>query len=30
MIEQGSELSVSRQCEILELNRTGVYYTPVR
>ncbi len=28
MIEQGSELSVSRQCEILELNRTGVYYTP--
>lgn len=28
MIDQGSELSVSRQCEILELNRTGVYYTP--
>jgi len=28
MIDQGSEPSVSRQCEILELNRTGVYYTP--
>jgi len=28
MIDQGSELNVSRQCEILELNRTGVYYTP--
>jgi putative transposase len=28
MIDQGSELSVSQQCEILELNRTGVYYTP--
>jgi putative transposase len=28
MIDQGSELSVSRQCEILELNRSGVYYTP--
>jgi putative transposase len=28
MIDQGSELNVSRQCELLELNRTGVYYTP--
>jgi putative transposase len=28
MIDQGSEPSVSRQCEILDLNRTGVYYTP--
>jgi putative transposase len=28
MIDQGSELNVSRQCEILELNRSGVYYTP--
>ena len=28
MIDQGSEPSISRQCEILGLNRTGVYYTP--
>ena len=28
MIDQGAELSVTRQCELLELNRTGVYYTP--
>ena len=28
MIDRGSELSVTRQCEILDLNRTGVYYTP--
>lgn len=28
MIDRGSELSVTRQCEMLELNRTGVYYTP--
>ena len=28
MIDRGSQLSVTRQCEILELNRTGVYYTP--
>jgi putative transposase len=28
MIDRGPELSVSRQCEILDLNRTGVYYTP--
>jgi putative transposase len=30
MIERGAEeLSVKRQCELLALNRTGVYYTPV-
>jgi hypothetical protein len=28
MIDQGAELSVSHQCELLGLNRTGVYYTP--
>ena len=28
MIERGSQLSMTRQCEILDLNRTGVYYTP--
>ena len=28
MIDRGSELSVTRQCAILDLNRTGVYYTP--
>ena len=28
MIDRGSKLSVTRQCEILDLNRTGVYYTP--
>ena len=28
MIGQGSKLSVTRQCELLGLNRTGVYYTP--
>jgi putative transposase len=28
MIDQGSQLSVSGQCEILGLNRTGVYYAP--
>lgn len=28
MIDRGSQLSVTRQCEILDLNRTGVYYTP--
>jgi putative transposase len=28
MIERGSELPVTRQCELLGLNRTGVYYTP--
>ena len=28
MIDQGATLSVKRQCELLGLNRTGVYYTP--
>ena len=28
MIDRGSQLPVSRQCELLGLNRTGVYYTP--
>ena len=27
MINRGGKLSVQRQCELLELNRTGVYYT---
>ncbi len=28
MIDRGGKLSVQRQCELLDLNRTGVYYTP--
>jgi putative transposase len=28
MIERGETLTVKRQCELLALNRTGVYYTP--
>ena len=28
MIDRGQELSVKRQCELLGMNRTGVYYTP--
>jgi len=28
MIERGGKLPVKRQCEVLGLNRTGVYYTP--
>ncbi|MGH8143027.1 MAG: IS3 family transposase [Steroidobacteraceae bacterium] len=28
MIDRGNDLSTTRQCELLELNRTGVYYTP--
>jgi putative transposase len=28
MIDRGAELPVKRQCELLDLNRTGVYYTP--
>ena len=28
MIERGGKLSVKRQCELLDLNRSGVYYTP--
>ena len=29
MIDKGDELSVTRQCDILELSRSGIYYTPV-
>jgi len=29
MIDKGDLLSVTRQCEILDLNRSGVYYKPV-
>jgi putative transposase len=28
MIDRGGQLSVMRQCELLGLNRSGVYYTP--
>jgi putative transposase len=28
MIDQGAELSITRQCELVDLNRSGVYYTP--
>lgn len=28
MIDGGERLTVKRQCELLALNRTGVYYTP--
>lgn len=28
MIKRGGELPMKRQCELLDLNRTGVYYTP--
>ena len=28
MIKRGGRLSVSHQCEVLALNRSGVYYTP--
>jgi putative transposase len=28
MINQASEPSVSQQCELVDLNRTGVLYTP--
>jgi putative transposase len=28
MIDRGETLTVKRQCELLSLNRTGVYYTP--
>jgi putative transposase len=28
MIVQGAELSVTRQCKLLGVNRSGVYYTP--
>ncbi|MCX5837467.1 MAG: IS3 family transposase [Deltaproteobacteria bacterium] len=29
MIDRTDELPVKRQCEILELSRSGIYYTPV-
>ena len=29
MIEKGAELPVKRQCEILQLSRSSVYYRPV-
>jgi len=29
MIERGAELPVTRQCEILQLSRSSVYYQPV-
>jgi putative transposase len=28
MIDRGEQLSVKRQCELLDLNRSGVYYLP--
>ncbi len=28
MIDRGEKLSVKRRCELLDLNRGGVYYTP--
>lgn len=28
MIDRGEKLTVRRQCKLLALNRTGVYYTP--
>jgi putative transposase len=29
MIDRTEELPVKRQCEILNLSRSGIYYTPV-
>ena len=29
MIEKASQLSLRRQCELLGLNRAGLYYQPV-
>jgi hypothetical protein len=29
MIDRTDELPVKRQCEILELARSGIYYTPI-
>ncbi len=29
MIDKEDELPVTRQCEILDLSRSGIYYTPV-
>ena len=28
MIDKGDRLSVTRQCDLLDLNRSGLYYTP--
>jgi putative transposase len=30
MIDKGDKLSVTRQCDILDLSRSGIYYRPVR
>ena len=30
MIDQGDKLSVTRQCALLDLSRSGIYYKPVR
>jgi putative transposase len=29
MIEQGTDMSISHQCEVLQIHRSGLYYTPV-
>ena len=29
MIDKGDKLSVTRQCHLLDLSRSGVYYKPV-
>jgi putative transposase len=29
MIDKGDKLSMTRQCHLLDLSRSGVYYTPV-
>ena len=29
MIERGDKLSVTRQCSLLDLNRSRIYYKPV-
>jgi len=29
MIDKGDKLPVTRQCDLLNLSRSGVYYTPV-
>ncbi len=29
MIDKGDKLPVTRQCDLLDLSRSGVYYTPV-
>ncbi|MGI6751580.1 MAG: hypothetical protein ACOX4U_03055 [Anaerovoracaceae bacterium] len=30
LVLKGHKLSVSRQCELLEINRTSTYYTPAQ